>query len=129
MTKKAEKPATDKSKAAANKAAPAKAEPKKSEAVAAPKAVPAKAEPEKNEVVAAPEGAAAPQDAPEKPPAQAKEVELTHVEVRSVSARFRRAGRTWTQVAEVVAKADFSPEQLAALKAERALIVRDVAAP
>jgi hypothetical protein len=54
---------------------------------------------------------------------------LTHLLVRSVGASFRRAGRTWTRDAQIVAKELFTDEQIDALKSEKALNVTDVAAP
>jgi hypothetical protein len=55
--------------------------------------------------------------------------ELTHLVVRSVRASFRRAGRTWTRTAQVVAKADFTPDQVEALKAEPNLAVTEISEP
>ena len=56
-------------------------------------------------------------------------IELTHLVIRSVRARFRRAGRTFTRDAQVVAKADLSDADLEALKAEPNLVVTEISEP
>lgn len=117
-------------KAASQAKKPAKTAAEEKAAVAAEQAQKAAAEKAEQERVAAEEAQKAAAEKAEQErlaaEAAAKQMEPTHIEVRSLASSFRRAGRTWTRAPEVVAIDELTSEQLQALENEPELSVKPV---